>query len=83
MNIEDDNIDAYPEIQVMCELKHPNLMSLYEIVQYDKGYEMNHLIVMDFGIELLYFAKQKEIAISKEVLKYMIYQIAEGLAFMH
>lgn len=60
-----NNIEDFPEVVIMKKLSHPNILELKGIAQYDKGYELNHYLVIDFGIELLEFVKHKEISLSK------------------
>lgn len=49
----------------MRTLSHQNILGLKEIVRYDKGYEVDHYLILPFGIELLELLKHKEISLSK------------------
>ena len=67
----------------MQQLSHPNILELKEIVQFDRGYELNHYLVMDFGIELMEFAKHKEVALSREQIKCLVKQLVEAVVYLH
>lgn len=57
-------IENYPEIQVMRAIEHKNVMSILEIIQDNKGYEMGHYLVLDLGITLIELFRHKEISLS-------------------
>ena len=76
-------IENYPEIKVMQSLEHRNVMSIREIIQENKGYEVNHYLMMDLGIPLMELTRHKEVALSIEQLKCLIYQMVEGIQHIH
>lgn len=67
----------------MQQLSHPNILELKQIVQFDRGYELNHYLVMDFGIELMEFAKHKEVSLSREQVKCLVKQLVEAVVYLH
>lgn len=50
---------------------------------HDKEYSKNYYLLLPFGIEVLEFAKQKEILLSKSLRKSIIYQIITGIKELH
>jgi serine/threonine protein kinase len=50
---------------------------------HDKEYKKNYYLLLPFGIEVLEFAKQKEILLSKSLRKSIVYQIVSGLREVH
>ncbi len=50
---------------------------------HDKEYKKNYYLLLPFGIEVLEFAKQKEILLSKSLRKTIVYQIVSGLREIH
>ena len=58
-------------------------MSLQGILKRDKGYKKNTYLKMDYGFEVLEFAKHKELKISNSVLKLIIKQIVDGVKEIH
>lgn len=50
---------------------------------HDKEYKKNYYLLLPFGIEVLEFAKQKEILLSKSLRKTIVYQIVSGLREVH
>ena len=76
-------IENYPELTVMKQLDHPNLMSIKEIIQENKTYETVHYIMMDLGIPLMELANHKEVMLVYEQMREVTRQIVEGLAYMH
>lgn len=77
------NIENYPELTVMKQLDHPNLMSIREIIQDNKTYETVHYIMMDLGIPLMELAKHKEVMLVYEQMREITRQLIEGLSYMH
>ena len=73
-------IENYPELTVMRQLDHPNLMSIKEVVQQNKNYETAHYIMMDLGIPLMELANHKEVMLVYEQMREVTRQIIEGLA---
>ena len=69
------------EAHIMNELNsgHPNLMALREIVQKDKGFEIDSYLVLDFGIEVMEFFAHKEVQLSNSLLRNIARQIVHGL----
>lgn len=67
----------------MRNLSFPNILELKEIVRYDKGYEIDHYLVLPFGIELLELLKHKEISLSKEQIRWLIKQLVQAIAYLH
>jgi serine/threonine protein kinase len=64
-------------------LNHENLIGFREILVHNKEYKKNYYLFLPFGIEVLEFAKQKEILLSKSLRKTIIYQIISGLKELH
>ena len=58
-------------------------MQINGIIKRDKGYKNNTYLVMDYGFEVLEFAKHKQLKISNAVLRQIIKQIVEGLKAIH
>ena len=77
------DIENFPELIVMKQLDHPNLMAIREILQDNKSYEIVHYIMMDLGIPLMELAKHKEIMLVFEQMREITRQIVEGLAYIH
>lgn len=50
---------------------------------HDKEYKKNYYLLLPFGIEVLEFAKQKEILLSKSLRKTIVYQIISGFREVH
>ena len=40
-------------------------------------------MVMDFGIELLEFAKHKEVMLSREQVRFLVQQLVAAVTYMH
>jgi serine/threonine protein kinase len=69
------DLESLREIQNLKHFKHKNLMQISGIIKRDKGYKNNTYLVMDYGFEVLEFAKHKELKISNAVLRQIIKQI--------
>jgi serine/threonine protein kinase len=76
-------LEDYPEIAIMQSLSHPNVLPLKGIVQQDKGFEMNHYMVLEFGIELLEFSKHKEVMLSRELIRCLLQQLTAAVCYLH
>jgi serine/threonine protein kinase len=76
-------VENYPEVKVMQSLEHRNVMNIREIIQENKGYELNHYLMLDLGIPLMELTRHKEVALSLEQLKCLIYQMVEGIQHIH
>lgn len=71
------------EIQIMKKLHHPNLMSIRDIAERNKGYKINKYIIMDYGIEIMELMKHKELHLTSVQLKQILKQIVEGVHYLH
>jgi serine/threonine protein kinase len=67
----------------MRGLSHPNVMSIRQILQEDKGYETAHYLLLDLGVGLMELTRHKEVAPSFEQIRCIISQIVEGLDHIH
>ncbi len=64
-------------------LSHPNILELRDIVRYDKGYEVDHYLVLPFGIELLEIMRHKEICVSSEQVRCLLKQLVQAVSYLH
>jgi serine/threonine protein kinase len=76
-------VEEYPEVAIMGSLSHPNLLALRGMVQRDKGFELSHYMVMDFGIELLEFARHKEVLVAREQVRCLVQQLVVAVDHLH
>lgn len=55
-------------------------MNAENVLKDDTGYRVDYYLLMEYGVELMEFARHKEIRLSKEVLRCIAAQIVNGLA---
>lgn len=67
----------------MKGLEHLNVMSIRQILQENKGYEISHYLLLDLGVGLMELTRHKEIAPSFEQIRCIIAGIVTGLDHIH
>ena len=80
---ENSGVDVYAEIQILRSLRHPNIVSIYEAVE-DESYVY---IIQDYidgkSLAQLRDDPAARRAISEEVVKMWMTDIADALAYVH
>ncbi len=75
-----DECTNLKEVKALVGLKHPNIVSLQELVL--SNYEL-HLIFEYIGINLYEYATKQNKDIPEITIRNIVYQILQGLCYMH
>ena len=76
-------IEKFPEVALMQKLSHPNLMPLDSILSEEKSYEKRHYLVMEWGLELLELVRHKEVMLSSEQVRCIVWQLVQAVEYLH
>lgn len=68
------------EVKALVGLKHPNIVTLQELILNDNDL---HLIFEFIGVNLYEFMSSQNREIPELKIRNIIYQILQGLAYMH
>jgi serine/threonine protein kinase len=82
LDSEDEGVPctAIREISLLKELKHPNIVSLYDVIHTEKKLTL----VFEFcDLDLKKYMDQHNGIISKNTMKSFLYQLLRGVAFCH